>query len=42
MRLEDETLLSAYLDGELDPDQRQRVESAFLSAARRWPIASTA
>ena len=33
MRLEDETLLSAYLDGELDPDQRQRVESALLSAA---------
>jgi hypothetical protein len=31
MNLDDESLLSAYLDGQLDPDQQQVVESALLS-----------
>jgi hypothetical protein len=31
MKTEDEVYLSAYLDGELDPDQRSSVESAMLS-----------
>jgi hypothetical protein len=31
MKLEDESLLSAYIDGQLDPDQHQTVESALSS-----------
>lgn len=31
MKLDDESLLSAYLDGELDPDRRAMIESALSS-----------
>ncbi len=34
MTLEDETVLSAYLDGELDPSRRLMVEAALLSSPR--------
>ena len=32
MSSDDETILSAYLDGELDSDQQQRVESALVAS----------
>lgn len=32
MNLDDETILTAYLDGELEPSHRQRVEAALLSS----------
>ncbi|MHC5540998.1 anti-sigma factor family protein, partial [Singulisphaera rosea] len=31
MNFDDESILSAYIDGELDPEDRQRVELAILS-----------
>jgi hypothetical protein len=34
MNLEDESLVSAYIDGQLDPEQLQAVESALLSNSR--------
>ena len=34
MNADDEIFLSAYLDGELESEQRQRVETAMLSDSR--------
>ena len=31
MTLDDDSLLSAYMDGQLDPEQQQSVESALIS-----------